>query len=422
MKSGTSSNIDFISRVLKRASFSHSPDSASRLIYGTAQSKIVVLDIRTLRIFEEYENPKHLGPISCICIDRKHSWLIVGTLSGYLSLWDLRFGLLLQSWKIDDSPLGSAVTSCVVHRTRGRGKWVLVTHENSEGFEVWDIENARQVEAFKVGERSESGPLQRAGEDDLQVQVRQRMNSAATITPTSVGGSTMQLTADLEMTSAAAIEHWLNTISENNDKLGDASPSVQADNEEHESSSALHASQHRSRGTAARTLLVGSDYSNSQESAVLAVGSLPPLTEQLGSSIGTSGELSTRQKVGGPSTSSVPEHGWIISGGEDRKLRFWDLGNLEKSVVVNGSDEGEERPTYSVVRSSTPQGDTPTVYTERTPPSRPSGAGRRTQLITSNQHTLLKAHQDAITALAILELPFRCIISGDRSGVIKAWE
>ena len=45
---------------------------------------------------------------------------------------------------------------------------------------------------------------------------------------------------------------------------------------------------------------------------------------------------------------------------------------------------------------------------------------QRMSLITNNQHYLLKAHQDSITALVCIDSPFRGgIVSGDRAGVIK---
>jgi phosphoinositide-3-kinase regulatory subunit 4 len=35
---------------------------------------------------------------------------------------------------------------------------------------------------------------------------------------------------------------------------------------------------------------------------------------------------------------------------------------------------------------------------------------------------LMRAHTDAINALAVIESPFRAIVAGDRSGVLRVWE
>ncbi|KAG1758969.1 hypothetical protein EDD22DRAFT_908144 [Suillus occidentalis] len=47
--------------------------------------------------FCDIQNPRHFGPITCMCLDRKRTWIPVVTSMGVLSLWDRRFGLLLKS-------------------------------------------------------------------------------------------------------------------------------------------------------------------------------------------------------------------------------------------------------------------------------------------------------------------------------------
>ena len=63
------------------------------------------------------------------------------------------------------------------------------------------------------------------------------------------------------------------------------------------------------------------------------------------------------------------------------------------------------------------------------PPSRSRGANssaqaprvHRSSLIASSQQQILCGHQEALTALAVIDLPFRCVVSGDRSGVVKCF-
>jgi phosphoinositide-3-kinase regulatory subunit 4 len=38
--------------------------------------------------------------------------------------------------------------------------------------------------------------------------------------------------------------------------------------------------------------------------------------------------------------------GYLITAGEDRQLRFWDLGKISKSVIFSGRDLEDEPPTY----------------------------------------------------------------------------
>ncbi|KAI9803342.1 MAG: Serine/threonine-protein kinase [Piccolia ochrophora] len=136
----------------------------------------------------------------------------------------------------------------------------------------------------------------------------------------------------------------------------------------------------------------------------------------------------------------VPEDGrdsryaFLITGGCDRKIRFWDVTRVDNSMVVSGLDSEEAKPTF-VSSNPTP---TLTLNTERVPqrgPTSPNagaaartpsntaarrGSGRppRSTVISLQQQQLLKSHLDSILDVALLELPYGMIISVDRSGVI----
>ncbi|KAF9023922.1 ARM repeat-containing protein [Hymenopellis radicata] len=121
------------------------------LIYATTHSMIVVLDLRTMRVLQQMQNPRHHGPITSMCIDRKRSWIVVGTSTGVLTLWDRRFGLLLKSWHVGVASVGRSVR---IHQWKG--KYVMVAVEASKWgdrsstnlVEVWDIEGSTLVETF----------------------------------------------------------------------------------------------------------------------------------------------------------------------------------------------------------------------------------------------------------------------------------
>lgn len=344
--------------------------------------------MRTLRILDRWQNPQHLGPISSVCIDRKHAWLVVGTLSGNLCLWDLRFGLLLKTWKAGsaEKPAG-AIVSCQVHKTRGKGKCIVVTQEGSEGFETWDIETGQRVEAFQAVKLAK-------GADDGQT--RRRTSSVNTTVTVRTLKANATYAKDLDTNPAKAIEALLRQHEQASSLV---SPPGE---EEQEATAVLHTHKDRSTGPAIRAVLIGSDYANTQDSAALPPA-LPALAEAQASE----------------SASPAGDATWAVTAGEDRKIRFLDLGSIEKSCLVSCGGEGEERPVYSANKNSLS-----ITYTEETtlPRTASSGPNKRQALIATHQQTLLKAHQDAITALALLELPFRCIVSGDRSGIIKVWE
>ncbi|ROT40626.1 phosphoinositide 3-kinase regulatory subunit 4 [Sodiomyces alkalinus F11] len=124
-------------------------------------------------------------------------------------------------------------------------------------------------------------------------------------------------------------------------------------------------------------------------------------------------------------------HPFIVTGGSDKKLRFWDMSRVENSAVYSGLDPDEPKPTYTASHPTTSL----TVNTERVPrggPTAPNagsggskgkgvgGSGRpsRYTVISLQQQHLLRAHLDSITDVALLEVPYSMTVSVDRSGVI----
>ena len=149
-------------------------------------------------------------------------------------------------------------------------------------------------------------------------------------------------------------------------------------------------------------------------------------------------------------------HAFIITGGSDKKLRFWDIARIENSTVFSGLHADEARPTYSATHllgtltlntekpvrqpSSTTTGGTTSSNTggdgrgSRSARSAETGASSSTKtsskssrpprstVISLEQQLLLKSHMDAITEVALLESPFMMTVSADRSGVLYVFQ
>ncbi|KAF5384296.1 hypothetical protein D9615_003308 [Tricholomella constricta] len=356
----------------------YNTDTSSNLVYATTHSIITVLDLRTMRVLQTMENPRHYGPITCLCIDRKRSWIVVGTSTGVLTLWDRRFGLLLRSWHVGVVSTGRSVRihQCVVHPSKGKGKWVMVSMESSRRstdrsytnlVEVWDIEKAVLMETFLTRTGSSAEPV---SEPHELVGVDADSNPAAAIAALvrsrQTGGDQFEKAPRLSSRST----------SKDTDVLTTPAPDV-------------------------RAFVVGLDfggYSASHRSDLSELG------------------------VDNPSSMRSSGRGFMISGSEDRKLRLWDLGKLERTAILSGLESDIERPSYQAFSTGTAS-----TYVETWPPPSASGGQsnrppQRMSLITHSQQNLLKSHQDVITALASIESPFRGgIISGDRAGVVKVW-
>ncbi|KAF5392892.1 hypothetical protein D9757_000800 [Collybiopsis confluens] len=356
----------------------YNTDSSSNLVYATTHSVVTILDLGTMKILQRMENPRHYGPITCLCIDRKRSWILVGTSAGVLTLWDRRFGLLLKSWHVVSIGRPVRIHQCVVHPSKGRGKWVIVTMETSKGAhdralsiltEVWDIEKSLLVETFVVRKGS--------GSNDA-VEPHGLIGVDADTSPSAAIAALVrsrQSGADLGIRP----QHLLSPV-------GDV-----------------------------RSIVVGMDFGGH-----------------------SSVHRSELAELAGESHSKSTARGFMITGSEDRKIRLWDLGKIERSTVLCGMEIDSEKPAYRyiitpsavqdhllTVPSSVSSNGSASTYIEGWPAESDIQQNRPTQrisLITHNQETLLKSHQDVITALTCIDSPFRGgIVSGDRTGVIKVW-
>jgi phosphoinositide-3-kinase, regulatory subunit 4 len=260
-----------------------------------------------MRVLQSMQNPRHFGPITAMCVDRKRCWFIVGTSTGVLSLWDRRFGLLLKSWRAGN--VGEArcrIQQCVIHPSKGRGKWIIVALEVERAedddekddhppqilLEVWDVENTILVETF------------------------------ATRSTTNVGAVTVEkpptrINVDAETNPAAAIAAFV--------KDSQSSPKSPKDLG---SVDTPFTDNTPKVSRTIRTIQVGLDFGGHSSMPKSDLGIV---------------DISTSSRTAG--------RGFILSGSDDRKIRLWDLGRVERSVVLAGLNPETERATFRFVPS-----------------------------------------------------------------------
>jgi len=283
------------------------------------------------------ENPVHHGTPTCFYVDKKRSWLLLGTSHGVLDLWDIRFKVRVKAWGV---PGATSIYRIRLHPTRGRGRWVCVAGGSGQGeVTVWDVEKKQCREVYRAGGSREG----MKGYDPWPVDEDR---------PEGMLGR-----------FATALEP---TGSSNAD-----------------------------RGV--RAMIAGADaHDDSRDS----------------------------------------KYGFIITGGSDKKIRFWDLAHVENSMVVSGLDSEESKPTFTTAHPSASL----TLNTERIPrpgPTAPnagagsrasstskgsSGRPARSTVISLQQQTLLRSHLDSILDVALLEHPYGMMVSVDRSGVVFVFQ
>lgn len=292
----------------------------SNILYTTAQSTITILDIKSLRILHTMENPRHFGPIATFCIDKRKSWLVVATITGVLSLWDIRFGLLIKSWKVNASTLSGRslkIHKCTIHPSKGKGRWIIVALEarptsTSKGrsmvlMEVWDIESTTLMETFETRDLTSENAIDSADtrtEDNAQI---------VKVAPVQ----------EAEKDPANAIAALVRSRAGASIALENATPAITEDSS---SNTTRQSSPWPQPDICA--LIGGTDISN-------LLGSVLPRPSDF-----TSGDAALHTER---------RSGYLITGSEDRKLRLWDLGNVERSVLLSGGETEGERPTFRSV-------------------------------------------------------------------------
>ncbi|KAK8090559.1 hypothetical protein PG994_000064 [Apiospora phragmitis] len=153
-------------------------------------------------------------------------------------------------------------------------------------------------------------------------------------------------------------------------------------------------------------------------------------------------------------------YGYIITGGADKRLRFWDLNRADQSTVFSGLLGDDPKPVFhSQIAPNNPQ---LTIVTERVPKTSSSsnssavdtnqqqqqkGSSRngdgatssssaaqqaqkkqvkekpaRHTVISAEQARLLRSHLDSVLDVAVLEVPYTMTISVDRMGVIFVFQ
>jgi phosphoinositide-3-kinase regulatory subunit 4 len=308
-------------------------ETNSILLAATNRSRILAIDLRTMKVLYALDNPVHHGTPTCFCVDKKRNWLVLGTSHGVLDLWDLRFKVRLKAWGV---PGAAAIYRICIHPIKGRGRWVCVAGGTGQGeITVWDIEKTQCREVYRAG-GSREGPK--------------------------------------------GYEPWPVDEDRPEGMLGRFATALEPTG-----------SSNADRGV--RAMIAGTDaYDDSRES----------------------------------------KYGFVITGGSDKKIRFWDLTRVENSMVVSGLDADELKPSFTSAHPTASL----TLSTERVPrpgPTAPNaGAGSKTSnsgkssssrpprstVISLQQQQLLKSHLDSILDVALLESPYGMMVSVDRSGVV----
>lgn len=254
-----------------------------------------------MRVLLTMEHPSHSGPITTMCLDKRRAWVVTGTATGVLTLWDIRFGLMIKTWKtVSTTTSGySRIYQCAIHPCRGRGRWVVVAVETSRTtfqndpstlLEIWDVETTTLVETYGTRVISKA--------------------SAVLEEPHDRSGATT------ESTAAAAIAALVRARGHSPGAQGIRSPSSETPSREPIPNGSF---------PDIRALVVGHEF-----------GGHSTIHRSAGSSLN-----SAWHSAGG--------RGYMVSGSEDRKLTLWDLSKVERTTILSGAELENDKPSYRCV-------------------------------------------------------------------------
>lgn len=295
--------------------------SKSILMFATTKGNIYALDLLTMELIWKLKNANSHGVITAMTMDPLNTWLLVGTMRGILTMYDLRFQIPLRSWLHPSKSRISALMFDDDQRTEN--KHVIIAAGRNE-ISVWDIVSLQCLEVFAV----KSGDEKTTG---------------------------VMLEAYKALEAPSDTDILVNSFTNNE--------------------------------------------SNLAENSIRAIAS--------------------------PSDCK-----FMITGGTDRKIRFWDTARVENSGVILGLDIDEPKPRYSMntlenmkfhFEFSHANRNQSNAYlgSRSTGFNTSSGVGNNNNVIAQQQY-LMRNHTDAITdVILVTETAYPLIISADRDGIIK---
>lgn len=128
----------------------YNDDSKSVLLLATNTSKVIALEIRSMRELYVLHNPLHHGTPTCFCVDRRAYWLLLGTSHGVLSLWDIRFKLRLKAWVFQGAASINRLHPVFMPKSNKTKLYVAGGSAQGE-ITVWDFEKNSCREVFRTG-------------------------------------------------------------------------------------------------------------------------------------------------------------------------------------------------------------------------------------------------------------------------------
>merc|ERR1712196_418709 len=77
----------------------YNTSSSSMLLYSTQRGHVHAWDLRSCSLAFHLPRSPEVGLLGTMLIDPAQNWLLVGTSLGFMQLWDLRYQVLVKSYR-----------------------------------------------------------------------------------------------------------------------------------------------------------------------------------------------------------------------------------------------------------------------------------------------------------------------------------
>jgi phosphoinositide-3-kinase regulatory subunit 4 len=254
------------------------PDGASCMLYATNAAKVVLLDLRTMMPTLHLDLQPGMGLPTTVCVDRKRTWAAVTTSHGCICIFDLRFGLLLRTVSAE-----GFITTSNIHPTEGHDRWLMVGVDLSRATLSASAASVPERVFIQTFDVSTGELVQVVGAGDIG----SRQHHAGGAHPPS--------------RPADAIA---NLIAEEAARTADEAVVRSED---------------------------GQERHEAVQSAIVTTLFPAPL-------LGGMDEIKVQHPVEG----AMAGASWLVTGGEDRLVRAWQLNDFRESYVLTGASRGSE--------------------------------------------------------------------------------
>ena len=123
----------------------------------------------------------------------------------------------------------------------------------------------------------------------------------------------------------------------------------------------------------------------------------------------------------------ISNHGnsYLITGGTDTHIRYWDFLSPSRCFTVSGPHPGMPRPTYEAPRMGSGATATDTRFfvcrDHDAPIPEAQDPEDTPHLMQRGPVPPPSAHADAVLDLKSIDLPIKLMLSSSRDGVVKCW-